>query len=175
MKNADRAKTVQRPCKWRIKRKSHEGTRIPGPLIKRAYFNGFLCSELLQNTRFYGIFASLCPVAVSHAFLSCRIFVALFCGTITGTFFIHHDKQGSCSHDFGRTEIKRFSCHRKSDFGWLPCPISGCCAHQNFAGVSLAVGVGRGGNYCSIWSFYWHIYFWGIVFLNHGSMNRIRV
>ena len=40
-------KTVQRPCKWRIKRKSHEksydsswdfgaleGTRIPGPLIK---------------------------------------------------------------------------------------------------------------------------------------------
>ena len=41
-------KTVQRPCKWRIKRKSHEesydsswdfgaleGTRIPGPLIKR--------------------------------------------------------------------------------------------------------------------------------------------
>ena len=104
-------------------------TRIPGPLIKRAYFNGFLCSELLQNARFYGIFASLCPVAVSHAFLSCRIFVALFCGTITGTFFIHHDKQGSCSHDFGRIEIKRFSCHRKSDFGWLPCPISGCCIH----------------------------------------------
>ena len=46
-KNADRAKTVQRPCKWRIKGKSHEesydsswdfgaleGTRIPGPLIK---------------------------------------------------------------------------------------------------------------------------------------------
>ena len=46
-KNADRAKTVQKPCKWRIKRKSHEesfdsswdfgaleGTRIPGPLIK---------------------------------------------------------------------------------------------------------------------------------------------
>ena len=41
------AKTVQKPCKWRIKRKSHEesfdsswdfgaleGTRIPGPLIK---------------------------------------------------------------------------------------------------------------------------------------------
>ena len=41
-------KTVQRPCKWRIKEKSHEesydsswdfcaleGTRIPGPLIKR--------------------------------------------------------------------------------------------------------------------------------------------
>ena len=40
-------KAVQRPCKWRIKRKSHEesydsswdfgaleGTRIPGPLIK---------------------------------------------------------------------------------------------------------------------------------------------
>ena len=46
-KNADRAKTVQRPCKWRINGKSHEesydsswdfgaleGTRIPGPLIK---------------------------------------------------------------------------------------------------------------------------------------------
>ena len=43
-------KTVQRPCKWRIKRKSHEEsydsswdfgaleeTRIPGPLIKRAH------------------------------------------------------------------------------------------------------------------------------------------
>ena len=46
-KNANRATTVQKPCKWRIKRKSHEesydsswdfgaleGTRIPGPLIK---------------------------------------------------------------------------------------------------------------------------------------------
>ena len=44
------AKTVQRPCKWRIKGKSHEesydsswdfgaleGTRFPGPLIKRAH------------------------------------------------------------------------------------------------------------------------------------------
>ena len=61
------AKTVQRPCKWRIKRKPHEesydssldfgaleGTRIPGPLIKRAHraehsdfrsfeFTSFLC------------------------------------------------------------------------------------------------------------------------------------
>ena len=47
MKNANRATTVQKPCKWRTKRKSHEescdsswdfgaleGTRIPGPLIK---------------------------------------------------------------------------------------------------------------------------------------------
>ena len=55
MKNADRAKTVQRPCKWRIKGKSHEesydsswdfgaleGTRIPGPLIKRMAALGFL-------------------------------------------------------------------------------------------------------------------------------------
>ena len=55
-----------------------EGTRIPGPLIKRAYFDGFLCSESLQNTRFYGIFILLRPVAASHAFSSCRIFVALF-------------------------------------------------------------------------------------------------
>ena len=64
-----------------------EGTRIPGPLIKRAFFDGFLCSELLQNTRFYEIFILLRPVAASHAFSSCRIFVALFCGTIIGTFF----------------------------------------------------------------------------------------
>lgn len=35
-------------------------------------------SESLQNTRFYGIFILLRPVAASHAFSSCRIFVALF-------------------------------------------------------------------------------------------------
>ena len=78
-----------------------EGTRIPGPLIKRANLDGFLCSELLWNTRFYGIFASLCPIAASHAFSSCRTFVALFCGTIIGTFFINHDKREFRIHNFG--------------------------------------------------------------------------
>ena len=51
-------KTVQRPCKWRIKRKSHEesydsswdfgaleGTRIPGPLIKRIQGASFVKSR----------------------------------------------------------------------------------------------------------------------------------
>ena len=62
MKNADRAKTVQRPCKWRTKRKSHEesydsswdfgaleGTRIPGPLIK---------SQMLYRLSYERIFCS---------------------------------------------------------------------------------------------------------------------
>ena len=56
------AKTVQRPCKWRIKRKSHEesydsswdfgaleGTRIPGPLIK---------SQMLYRLSYERIFRS---------------------------------------------------------------------------------------------------------------------
>ena len=55
-------KTVQRPCKWRIKRKSHEesydssldfgaleGTRIPGPLIK---------SQMLYRLSYERIFRS---------------------------------------------------------------------------------------------------------------------
>lgn len=63
-----------------------EGTRIPGPLVKRAYFDGFLCPKAFQNTRFHGIFVQLCLVSAPHAFSSCRIFVALFCRTITGTF-----------------------------------------------------------------------------------------
>ena len=56
-------KTVQRPCKWRIKRKSHEesydsswdfgaleGTRIPGPLIK---------SQMLYRLSYERIFSDL--------------------------------------------------------------------------------------------------------------------
>ena len=62
-KNADRAKTVQRPCKWRTKRKSHEesydsswdfgaleGTRIPGPLIKRIQGASFVKFQKLEET-----------------------------------------------------------------------------------------------------------------------------
>ena len=62
-KNADRAKTVQRPCKWRINGKSHEesydsswdfgaleGTRIPGPLIK---------SQMLYRLSYERIFSDL--------------------------------------------------------------------------------------------------------------------
>ena len=79
-----------------------EGTRIPGPLIKRAYFDGFLCQYLFQNMRFNDSFVQFHPVSTSHVFSSCRIFVALFCGTITGTFFISYDKQDFCSHNFGR-------------------------------------------------------------------------
>ena len=68
-KNANRATTVQKPCKWRIKRKSHEesydsswdfgaleGTRIPGPLIKRiqcASFVEFQKSEETQVSSHY--------------------------------------------------------------------------------------------------------------------------
>ena len=161
-------------CKHPEKGKSHEesfdsswdfgaleGTRIPGPLIKRAYFDGFSCHKSFQNTRFHGIFVQLRPVSASHVFSSCHIFVALFCRTITGTFFISQDKQGFCFHNFRRMGSLAFFCHRKSGLRWLPCPISGCCVCQNFTGVILTVGVGRGGNYCSIWSFYWHIYFGG--------------
>ena len=154
---------VQKVCKHPEKGKSHEesydssldfgaleGTRIPGPLIKRAYFDGFLRSELVRNTRFYGIFISLRPVAASHVFSSCCIFVELFYGTITGTFFISHDKQGFKIHNFGWMKTARFCCHWKNNLGWLPCPISGYCVCQNFTGVSLAVGIGRGENYCPI-------------------------
>ena len=132
-KNADRAKTVQRPCKWCIKRKSHEescdsswdfcaleGTRIPGPLIKRAYFDGFLYPNSLQNARFDDIFSQLRPVSAPHAFSSCRIFVALFCGTITGTFFISYDKQDFCSHNFGRMGLHGLAALERAFSGGHP-------------------------------------------------------
>ena len=58
-------KTVQRPCKWRIKRKSNEesydssldfgaleGTRIPGPLIKRIKGASFVKFQKFEETLF---------------------------------------------------------------------------------------------------------------------------
>ena len=58
-------KTVQRPCKWRIKGKSHEescdsswdfgaleGTRIPGPLIKRIQGASFVKFQKSEETLF---------------------------------------------------------------------------------------------------------------------------
>ena len=124
---------VQRPCKWCIKRKSHEescdsswdfcaleGTRIPGPLIKRAYFDGFLYPNSLQNARFDDIFSQLRPVSAPHAFSSCRIFVALFCGTITGTFFISYDKQDFCSHNFGRMGLHGLAALERAFSGGHP-------------------------------------------------------
>ena len=58
-------KTVQRPCKWRIKGKSHEesydsswdfgaleGTRIPGPLIKRIKGASFVKFQKFEETLF---------------------------------------------------------------------------------------------------------------------------
>ena len=58
-------KTVQKPCKWRTKRKSHEescdsswdfgaleGTRIPGPLIKRAQGASFVKIQKFEETLF---------------------------------------------------------------------------------------------------------------------------
>ena len=58
-------KTVQRPCKWRIKEKSHEesydsswdfgaleGTRIPGPLIKRIQGASFVKFQKFEETLF---------------------------------------------------------------------------------------------------------------------------
>ena len=59
------AKTVQKPCKWRIKRKSHEepcdsswdfgaleGTRIPGPLIKRIQGASFVKFQKFEEALF---------------------------------------------------------------------------------------------------------------------------
>ena len=59
------AKTVQRPCSLRIKRKSHEesydsswdfgaleGTRIPGPLIKRIQGASFVKFQKFEETLF---------------------------------------------------------------------------------------------------------------------------
>ena len=58
-------KTVQRPCKWRIKRKSNDesydsslnfgalkGTRIPGPLIKRIQGASFVKFQKFEETLF---------------------------------------------------------------------------------------------------------------------------
>ena len=58
-------KTVQRPCKWRIKGKSHEesynsswdfgaleGTRIPGPLIKRIQGASFVKFQKFEEALF---------------------------------------------------------------------------------------------------------------------------
>ena len=97
-----------------------EGTRIPGPLIKRAYFDGFLYPNSLQNARFDDIFSQLRPVSAPHAFSSCRIFVALFCGTITGTFFISYDKQDFCSHNFGRMGLHGLAALERAFSGGHP-------------------------------------------------------
>ena len=72
-KNADRAKTVQRPCKWRTKRKSHEesydsswdfgaleGTRIPGPLIKRIQGASFVKFQKFEETLFLSYHRKTC-------------------------------------------------------------------------------------------------------------------
>ena len=58
-------KTVQKPCKWRTKRKSHEescdsswdfgaleGTRIPGPLIKRIQGASFVKFQKFEGPLF---------------------------------------------------------------------------------------------------------------------------
>ena len=58
-------KSVQRPCKWRTKRKSHEesydsswdfgaleGTRIPGPLIKRIQGASFVKFQKIEEALF---------------------------------------------------------------------------------------------------------------------------
>ena len=97
-----------------------EGTRIPGPLIKRAYFDGFLYPNSFQNARFDDIFVQLRPVSAPHAFSSCRIFVALFCGTITGTFFISYDKQDFCSHNFGRMGLHGLAALERAFSGGHP-------------------------------------------------------
>ena len=75
-------KAVQRPCKWRIKRKSHEescdsswdfgaleGTRIPGPLIKRirgaSFVNFRICAESLYFIYHrYFIIVILCIICI---------------------------------------------------------------------------------------------------------------
>ena len=75
-------KIVQRPCKWRTKRKSHEescdsswdfgaleGTRIPGPLIKRirgaSFVNFRICAESLYFIYHrYFIIVILCIICI---------------------------------------------------------------------------------------------------------------
>ena len=122
-------KSVQSPRKWKTHEEpcdsswdfgALEGTRIPGPLIKRAYFDGFLYPNSFQNARFYDSFAQLCPVSAPHAFSRCRIFVALFCGTITGTFFISYDKQDFCSHNFGRMGLHGLATLERAFSGGHP-------------------------------------------------------
>ena len=67
------AKTVQRPCKWRIKGKSHEesydsswdfgaleGTRIPGPLIKRIQGASFVKFQKFEETLFLSYHRETC-------------------------------------------------------------------------------------------------------------------
>ena len=66
-------KTVQRPCKWRIKGKSHEesydsswdfgaleGTRIPGPLIKRIQGASFVKFQKSEETLFLSYHRKIC-------------------------------------------------------------------------------------------------------------------
>ena len=74
-------KTVQRPCKWRIKGKSHEesydsswdfgaleGTRIPGPLIKRMAALGFGCFSSFIFAWNYRCFCARSHILVSGLF-----------------------------------------------------------------------------------------------------------
>ena len=66
------AKTVQRPCKWRIKGKSHEesydsswdfgaleGTRIPGHLIKRIRGASFVKSKKHEEVQIHSYYRKI--------------------------------------------------------------------------------------------------------------------
>ena len=113
------------------------------------------CAPSRCKTHDFTVFYITAPCSGFSCIFELSHFCRTFCVTIIGTFFISHDKQGFKIHNFGWMETARFCCHRKSNLGWLPCPISGCCTHWNFAGVILAVGVGRGRNYCLIWNFFY--------------------
>ena len=66
-------KTVQKPCKWRTKRKSHEescdsswdfgaleGTRIPGPLIKRIQGASFVKFQKFEEALISSQYRKIC-------------------------------------------------------------------------------------------------------------------
>ena len=79
-------KTVQRPCKWRIKGKSHEesynsswdfgaleGTRIPGPLIKRIQGASFVKFQKSEETLFLLYHRKICICTHRIVCIRCNV------------------------------------------------------------------------------------------------------
>lgn len=89
-------------------------------------------------------FCTITPCTSSSCIFELSHFCRTFLRNYNWYFFIGYDKQGFRSHNFRRMGSLAFFCHRKSGLGWLPCPISGCCAHQNFTGVIFGGRCGEG-------------------------------
>ena len=128
MKNANRATTVQKPCKWRTKRKSHEescdsswdfgaleGTRIPGPLIK---------SQMLYRLSYERIFRSKTILPNNITTIDCKK---------------QEQRRKKAEIPAQAPGFAAGEIFRRTAFGGSRCapPMTGCCCAAFAAGSAL--------------------------------------